>query len=366
MSRFRPASRQNAATVAQVTTVSSASDKQETLFLPSFCDIRLVFAVVVIAELLAFVLVLANTGTDPWSRLGLVSLFLQWVALSSAAVLCLARPVLASVSNAAAALTSYLLLLLTTAMVSELAFQLGDLKQLWRNTSHAGFLFRNLGISAILSALVLRYLYVQHQWRQQIQAEAQARVQALQARIRPHFLFNSMNSIASLTRTDPARAEQAVQDLSELFRGSLHEASDRVTLDDELELAKGYLRMESLRLGDRLCVHWDIDRLPRKRLIPPLILQPLLENAVYHGVEPLPQGGCISVSGLATGRRIAITIRNPHVPEGDGARRHGNRMALENIRLRLQLAFGAQAGVGISDVGEEFEATVYFPREKMQ
>jgi len=341
-------------------------NRQETLFLPSFCDIRMVFAVVLIAELLAFALVLANGSHDPWGQLGLASLFLQWIALSSAAVLCLARPMLARISNTAAALTSYLLLLLTTAMVSELAFQFAGLDQPLRGIDHAGFLFRNLGISAILSALVLRYLYVQHQWRQQIQAEAQARVQALQARIRPHFLFNSMNSIAALTRSDPLRAEQAVQDLSDLFRVSLQEASERVTLEEELELARGYLRMASLRLGDRLRVEWNTERLPRKRLVPSLILQPLLENAVYHGVEPLPQGGRISVTGLAEGRRVSVSIRNPRAPDGNGAHRQGNRIALENIRLRLQLAFGDQAGVALREVDEEFETTLYFPREKMQ
>ncbi|HED19110.1 MAG TPA: sensor histidine kinase [Gammaproteobacteria bacterium] len=340
-------------------------NRQETLFLPGFCDIGIVFAVVLIAELLAIVLVLANSHNDPWSELGLTSLFVQWIALSSAAVLCLARPMLMRVSNTAAALTSYLLLLLTTAVVSELAYQLAGLQTQSGGVGHAGFLFRNLGMSAIISALVLRYLYVQHQWRQKIQAEAQARVQALQARIRPHFLFNSMNSIASLTRSDPVRAEQAVQDLADLFRISLHDAAERVTLEDELDVAQGYLRMEALRLGDRLQVEWDIERLPRKRLIPSLILQPLLENAVYHGIEPLPQGGLISISGSAEGRRITITISNPRAPDSAG-KRQGNQIALENIRLRLQLAFGEQAGVALRDAGDRFETTLYFPREKMQ
>ena len=341
-------------------------DQQETLFLPSFCDIRLVFAVVVIAELLAFVLVLANSRSSIWDELGLVSLFLQWIALSSAAILCLARPMLARVSNTAAALTSYLLLLLTTAVISELAYRMGAAGSTLFSGSHADFLFRNLGVSAIISALVLRYLYVQHQWRHQIQAEAQARVQALQARIRPHFLFNSMNSIASLTGSDPVRAEQAVQDLSDLFRVSLREASERVTLEEELDIARRYLRMESLRLGGRLKVEWDIERLPRKRLIPSLVLQPLLENAVYHGVEPLPQGGTIRISGLAEGRRISIVISNPRVPDVAGGHRRGNHIALENIRLRLQLAFGEQAGVALREVGDQFETTLYFPREKMK
>jgi two-component system sensor histidine kinase AlgZ len=350
----------------QGVSTSQSEHQQDSLFLPSFCDIRMVFAVVVIAELLAFVLVLAGDARDPWSALGLVSLFLQWVALSSAAVLCLARPLLMRVSNTAAALTSYLLLLVTTAVISELAYRLGPAPQLADGANHAGFLFRNLGISAILSALVLRYLYVRHQWQQQVEAEAQARVQALQARIRPHFLFNSMNSIAALTRSDAARAELAVQDLSDLFRVSLRDASKRVTLEEEIDVAQRYLRLESLRLGERLQVEWSIERLPRKRLVPSLILQPLLENAVYHGIEPLPGGGRIAIHGAAEGKRISISIRNPRARGNSEAHRRGNRIALENIRLRLQLAFGNQAGVALREVDDAFETTLYFPREKMQ
>lgn len=326
----------------------------------------MVFAVVVIAELFAFVLSLAGNAHDPWSELGLASLFIQWIALSSAAVMCLARPLLSKLGDMAAALTSYLLLLLTTAVVSELAYRFAMQDQNLYGIQHAGFLFRNLAISAILSALVLRYLYVRHQWRQQVRAEAEARVEALQARIRPHFLFNSMNSIAALTRSDAVRAEQAVQDLSDLFRVSLRNASERVMLEEEIDLARRYLRMESLRLGDRLQVEWSIDRLPRKRLVPSLILQPLLENAVYHGIEMLPGGGRILISGSAEGRRISIVIRNPRATGSAEAHRKGNRIALENIRLRLQLAFGEQAGVALREVDDEFETTLYFPREKMQ
>ncbi len=350
----------------QGVSTSQIEQQMDSLFLPSFCDIRMVFAVVVIAELLAFVLVLGGEARDPWNELGLASLFLQWVALSSAAVLCLARPLLMRVSNTAAALTSYLLLLLTTAVISELAYRLGPMPQLADGAGHANVLFRNLGISAILSALVLRYLYVRHQWQQQVQAEAQARVEALQARIRPHFLFNSMNSIAALTRSDAERAELAVQDLSDLFRVSLRNALNRVTLEEEINVAQRYLRLESLRLGERLQVEWYIERLPRKRLVPSLILQPLLENAVYHGIEPLAGGGRIAIHGVAEGRRISISIRNPRACGNVDAHRKGNRIALENIRQRLQLVFGNQAGVALREVGDEFETTLYFPREKMQ
>jgi two-component system sensor histidine kinase AlgZ len=340
--------------------------QQDGLFLPGFCDIRMVLAVVLIAELLALVLVLAGDTRDPWSHLGIVSLFLQWIALTSAAVLCLARPLLGRLSNTAAAMSAYLLLLLTTAAVSEFAFRAVPVPPLEAGSDHAGFLFRNLAISAILGGLVLRYLYVRHQWRQQIHAEAQARVQALQARIRPHFLFNSMNSIAALTRSNAERAELAVQDLADLFRVSLRDASERVTLEEELDVAERYLRLEGLRLGERLRVEWSIERLPRQRLVPSLILQPLLENAVYHGIEPLPEGGRIAVEGGAEGRRVYVRIRNPRPTVRAGSHREGNRIALDNIRLRLELAFGNQAGVALREVDDEFETTLYFPREKAQ
>ncbi|VAW75636.1 hypothetical protein MNBD_GAMMA15-902 [hydrothermal vent metagenome] len=348
----------------QTNSRNSSESTQESLFLPSFCDINLVFAVVVIAELMAFVLVLANGRADPWNDLGMVSLFVQWIALTSAASLCLARPLLLKISNAAAVLASYLLLLLVTVLISELAWNMGGLAQAGGDAGHVEFLFRNTVISAIVNGLVLRYLFVQYQWRQQIQAEAQARVQALQARIRPHFLFNSMNSIAALTGSDPARAELAVQDLSDMFRVTLRDASERILLEEEIDVAKRYLRMEGLRLGDRLQVEWDIERLPRKRLVPSLILQPLLENAVYHGIEALSQGGRISIHGTTEGKRVVITIRNPRATQSIASHRKGNQIALENIRLRLQLAFGSQAGVAMREVDEAFETTLYFPREK--
>jgi two-component system sensor histidine kinase AlgZ len=232
------------------------------------------------------------------------------------------------------------------------------------DVDHARFLLRSLGISAIVSALVLRYLYVKYQWQQQVEAEAQARIQALQARIRPHFLFNSMNSIAELTRVDPERAELAVQDLADLFRVTLREASERVTLAQELDVARRYLRMENLRLGDRLKVEWRTDGLPLHRKVPSLILQPLLENAVYHGIEPRTGGGVIEVIGRVDGPLIRITVRNPR-PEAEGnSHREGNQIALKNIRQRLRLVFGGRSGVAVNETGDNFDVTLYFPREK--
>jgi two-component system sensor histidine kinase AlgZ len=339
-------------------------------FLPSFCDVRLVFAVVVIAELIAFVLVLVSPGIvgDPWSDLGLISLFMQWIALSSAAVLCLARPLLARLGNSAAALVSYLLVLLVTAIVSELAFRLTVENSLFMAIDpgeHVVFLLRTLTISTVVSAVVLRYLYVQHQWRQQLQAETRARIQALQARIRPHFLFNSMNTIAALTHTQPDIAEEAINDLSDLFRASLNHSHERTTLGDELLLARRYLNIEALRLGERLEVEWELDGVPLEVKLPPLILQPLLENAIYHGVEPMADGGTIRISGGVHQGIVHIHISNP-VPESVNApARPGNQMAQENTRQRLELAFGTRGKLEISQQADEYRVTLRFPEERL-
>jgi two-component system sensor histidine kinase AlgZ len=221
------------------------------------------------------------------------------------------------------------------------------------------FLVRNVAIGLVVTSLALRYFYVTHEWRRNIEMQATARVHALQARIRPHFLFNSMNTIASLTRTNPAVAEQAVQDLADLFRANLSEKRDTITLDQEYEVARTYQRIEELRLGSRLRVDWKIDSLPRKALVPGLMLQPLLENAIYHGIEPRPGGGTVTVTGELSGKLITIVVRNP---VGDYQNeRDGNRLALANIRERLGLLYGERGLVKSGRYDNEFIVTLRFP-----
>ncbi|HYQ72418.1 MAG TPA: histidine kinase, partial [Gammaproteobacteria bacterium] len=319
-------------------------------FLPNFCSVRMVFAVIVIAELLAFVITMLSPGVidNPWGNLGLISMLVQWVALASAALLCLARSLLSRMGSSTAALASYLLVLLVTAVVSEMAFWLmieSTLFPALTSDDHPVFLLRNLAISTVVAAVVLRYLYIQYQWRQRLQSEARARIEALQARIRPHFLFNSMNTIAALTRSDPEAAEAAIEDLSDLFRASLSGTGEQATLDDEIELAHRYLDIEKLRLGDRLRVAWQLEDLPMDARLPPLVLQPLLENAIYHGIEPLPRGGTIQVCGRCVDELVEITVSNPMPDAAAGSRQQGNRIAQQNISQRLAIAFGARAGL---------------------
>ena len=347
-----------------------AIETTESFFLPSFCDVRMVFAVVVIAELLAFILTLVSPGVvdNPWANLGLISMFMQWIALTSAAVLCLTRPLLARLGNSVAALVSYLLVLLVTAVISEIAFRLMVGSTLFPEIGmqqHAVFLLRNLIISTVIAAVVLRYLYVQYQWRQQLKAEARARIQALQARIRPHFLFNSMNTIAALIRTAPESAESAIEDLSDLFRASLNSSHEQSTFADELTLAQHYLNIETLRLGERLSVEWHVEDVLADISMPPLTLQPLLENAIYHGIERLPGGGTIHVDGSCRDAMVVITISNPVPDTETGGQREGNRIAQENIRQRLQIAFGGRAGLLTSLEGDIYKVLLRFPETRV-
>jgi two-component system sensor histidine kinase AlgZ len=304
---------------------------------------------------------------DPWSGLGLISLFMQWISLTSAAVLCLARPLLYRLGNNVAALASYLLVLLVTAAVTEMAFRLLASSSLVIPVDpgeHAVFLLRSLTMSTVIAAVILRYLYVQHRWRQQVLAEARARIQALQARIRPHFLFNSMNTIAALTRSQPEVAEAAIEDLSDLFRASLGQADDRTTLGDELELARRYLHIETLRLGARLAVAWDMDALPLDVKGVPLMLQPLLENAIYHGIESLPGGGTIRVAGRLRDGMVEIEISNPVPADGSSVPQRGSQIAQENIRQRLLLAFGDTARLETSLREGDYRVTLRYPGVK--
>jgi len=192
--------------------------------------------------------------------------------------------------------------------------------------------------------------------------EARSRIRALQARIRPHFLFNSLNTVASLTRSDPERAEEAIEDLADLFRVSLSDARAQITLREELEVARIYQRIEQLRLGERLQVRWNVADLPSDAIVPSLLLQPLLENAIGHGIEPLPQGGTVTVLGRCDGDEIVVEIENP-VSATARAVRSGNRMALDNIRQRLELVFPGRSGVEVADSADAYRVRLRFPLE---
>ena len=190
-------------------------------------------------------------------------------------------------------------------------------------------------------------------------AIAEARIQALQARIRPHFLYNSINAVLSLIRSEPRRAERALEDMADLFRVLMADNRTLAPIAAEVELARQYLAIESLRLGERLRVTWRVDGMPADALVPPLMLQPLVENAVYHGIEPIPGGGEIQIEVMLAGAQLVMTLANPLPAEARQSA--GNRMALANIRERLQLHFDAEASMKSEVRDGVYRVTIRIP-----
>ncbi len=315
-----------------------------------------------VSELLVFVQVLFSSSFFDfnWMQLGLTSLFVQWVVLSSAALLCNARPWLMQMSVPRATTVAFAIILLLTTVFSLLAeFILSGF--IGMNEGGVGRVLRNFLIAMIMTTIAFRYFFLSHQLRVGEQAELSSRIQALQSRIRPHFLFNSMNIIASLITVDPEVAEEVVEDLSVLFRASLNDStSEPVRLSEELDLCEKYVHIESLRLDDRLAMEWQIDVDPEKVRIPLLTLQPLLENAIYHGIQPRPDGGTVKVTIQAVEDRINIEITNPLSVE-ESSHERGNRMALDNIRNRLQAIYGAESSLIAERGVDEFVTRVSYP-----
>jgi two-component system sensor histidine kinase AlgZ len=347
--------------------VTTGAEQLRQLYLPDFCRARAVLAIVIICELTALVLALARNEAvlGFWADLARTSMFLLWIGLFGAALLCMLR---AYLNRQSVRRGSAMVLALTAALVmliSAAAYWVGS-RAGWINDTglipqdHWTFLLRNVVIALVVTALALRYFYVTHEWRHNVELQAKARVHALQARIRPHFLFNSMNTIAALTRTNPARAEEAVQDLADLFRANLSDKRNEIPLSDEIDVAHTYQRMEQLRLGERLRVEWKVDSLPSNALVPGLTLQPLLENAIYHGVEPRPDGGVVTVTGELNKGMITIVVRNP-LPAANVTMRDGNRLALANIRERLDLMYGERSTVKAGRFDDEYIVTLRFP-----
>jgi two-component system sensor histidine kinase AlgZ len=345
-------------------------DAPKHFFLPDLCSRQAVGVLILVAELLAIVLVLARSGfsASGWADLGMTSLFVQLVTLSTAGLLCQVRTPLARLPRNVAAALAFAVVVFT-ALAFSIAKQWAYGAILDPGLPDPGVSLANVAanvlVAAIIGGLILRYFYVQEQLRLQQEAELEARIQALQSRIRPHFLFNSMNIIASLIATDPDTAESVVEDLADLFRASLREAGSEIPLRQEIDLCRRYMRIEQLRIGGRLKVEWHTETAPIDDIrIPLLTLQPLLENAVYHGIQPLAGGGTVSVRVDYRDGVVQIRVENPVAPEATGAPasgHRGNRMALDNIRHRLQAVYGPQARLITGREDGTYGTTLQYP-----
>ncbi|HEX6833619.1 MAG TPA: sensor histidine kinase [Rudaea sp.] len=351
-----------------MTSTSPANDNGGTAgprWLADFCSVPVLFGVMVVAELVVLVILIAPSDeTQPLvTKLATTSLFVQWLALLCAVCLCQMRKLLESLPVPAGVVLAYLLMLSVSALGSWIVFAIDhqlDLELTLPARFEMRFVLRNALLCALVGTALLRYFYLLEQWRSRVRAEARTKFEALQARIRPHFLFNSMNTIASLIPTRPADAERTVMDLSDLFRAALGRSGAQDTLGDEIDLVRRYLAIEQHRLGERLRVEIDVAGLPGDLALPTLLLQPLVENAVYHGIEPLAHGGTVAIVGRRSGGAVEITIRNPRPPPGARTPPR-NGMALANTRSRIEYHFGRHGALTVREGDENFEVVVRLP-----
>jgi two-component system sensor histidine kinase AlgZ len=334
---------------------------------PSFCSWRLAVAVLTVSQLSVFMIGLGRMEILDWPWMLRASVYGHSLSLFCAAGICVTRPWLQRATPRGAWIATWLLTVLLTISwsygVGVVATVLGYGPG---RAALPGFMVESVLAVALVSLALFRYLYIRAQWRAEVSAQAEARVQALQARIRPHFLFNSLNTIASLIPDHPVSAEQATEDLADLFRGSMRRADRMIALNDELELASKFLDMERRRLGDRLQIEWRVEELPADAQVFPMILQPLLENAIGHGIQRLPQGGLLRVYGRDEEGSIVITVSNPvsAPPEPGHAQERHNGMALKNIRSRLKLAYGDRASLITQQDEQTYFSVLTLPHVK--
>lgn len=326
--------------------------------LPDFRNLGVWLRVLLGANLLGFLWVLARNAD--WQRLPdeFVDIAL-WLEPPLFVILPLLHALAPALARLQPRLGRALVLALTLGVVSlqHLLFE-----RAFGQTPGMSGMIHALLWAGLAAAALLGYFA----WRNTLYspALAEARLLALTARIRPHFLYNSLNAVLGVIRHDPRRAEAALEEMSDLFRVLMQENRELVLLSDEIGLARRYLELERLRLGERLRVDWQIEACPPDTLMPPLMLQPLLENAVYHGIEPATDpSAAVTVHIGSDGKRVRIAIANPLHASGHG---HGNQMALANIRERLMLFYDLEASLKVSEDHGRYTVAVELPLRRRE
>jgi two-component system sensor histidine kinase AlgZ len=347
---------------------SPATTPSSRAWLPDFCAFRVVLTHLFIGALVGMVIGLSPPAAPiSLNELSVSVLLAMWASLCAGMALCPLRRLLASMPPWAAIATTYVVVGAAVGAVALIAAWIDDALKV-TGATHAslfGFAFRCILLAALTWTVLLRYYFVREQWQRGVAAQARAQFEALQARIRPHFLFNSMNTIATLIRRRPDSAEQAIEDLSDLFRAALGEPRTMTTLADEIALVRRYLDIEKLRLAERLAVDIRLPDALRAVPVPALLLQPLVENAVYHGIETMAEGGTITVDIAAADEMVTIDITNPFDPDAP-RRRRGAGMALDNIRQRIALLYADIASIEVSATPSTHRVRLTLPRRAEQ
>ncbi len=320
--------------------------------LPDFRNLGVMSRILLLVNALALLFALARSKEFPEfaGKLTEVAGYLEPVLLVVVIVLYAASPLLERLAYRYGLLAVAAIVLAVTAACFPFQSRFGGDGD-WRE------FIRGVSYAAMATGLLAWYFHVRN--RAFSPAVAEARLQALQARIRPHFLFNSLNAVLSLIRKDPKRAEAALEDMAELFRTVMADNRELITLKDELSVCRQYLNLEQLRLGERLRVEWQLQPDVERALVPPMLLQPLVENAVYHGIEPGIAPGVIEVRIARRDNRLSLRLSNPYHEEHQ--HRQGNHMALANIRERLQLHFDVEASLDTRVVDGRYEIGIVMP-----
>jgi len=326
--------------------------------LPDFCASPVLGALFVVAILVSLVMLFApghRIGVHDW---GLAGLLAAWLAILSGVVLCKIRLVLQKLPGVWPWIAAWLLLMVVIVASTAVIWHFDHVLEIQLIESSRGrFLLGIGGAAALVSAALFRYLWVLGEWRSRREALARARFDALQARIEPHFLFNSLNTVAALLRVDPERAEQALVSLSEILRAALDESSES-TLGEVLQRLDDYLAIEQLRLGERLQIKRDLADLPRELVVPRWLLQPLVENALRHGIAARVTGGVLEIRGRRGTKGLEISVRNP-LPEIPAP--HGTGHGLANVESLIRYHFGHQASLNITHDNGHWQTTLRLP-----
>lgn len=352
--------------------------------LPNFRNLGIMLRILVISNGLAILqaVMLANGWSDVAQRMLEIETLLTPVLLTSMFLLWLVQPWLNRIPYWQGALATVVIVAVLTLSFYEFG------SNLFSPAVNSKYLFDEVRYALLSVAVcVILLLYFRLRAKMLTRALHDARLQVLRARIRPHFLFNTINAVLGIVRAQPKQAETALEDMADLFRVAMSDARDLVPLSREIQLSKQYLALERMRMGDRLNADWQIHEVPENALIPPLLLQPLLENAVYHGIESLPQGGSIKIILRRNGDELYLTVENPCVEqsltasgrhrivelqkkfEADSGnaryagnrQRSNNKMALLNIRERLDLLFDAEASYQIEHGDKFYRVEIVLP-----
>lgn len=335
------------------------SDGAAAPLLPDCCNVGVVMRVLVAVNVAAagHALLQAASPADAALRLIDVASWLEAAVLLGLAALCLARRWVAGRPRPLQWAVGLGVPALATLTMSLAAQRVGlgqwSMQALWPSAMRA---------LAAMGAAAALIEYFRLRARAFSPSLSEARLQALQARIRPHFLFNSLNTVLSLMRNRPREAETTLENLADLFRVFMRDTRELVPLDDEIEICRQYLAIEQLRLGERLTISWRLDGMPGDALLPSLLLQPLVENAVHHGIEPSSESGEIAISVARVGERVRVEIVNPLTTQAPT--RPGNQMALSNVRERLMLLYDMEAELKTVPQDGRFKLTLEFPYRK--